>query len=593
MAIRGNNGDQAMVVLLEAATRKLLSQALIGGKDELQWFRWAGNNRLLLSVSSVGRFYETEMRFTRLLSYDLPSRTFTIIGNRKQEGPIGDDLLYVDPAGQFVLLAIQRTIFDWPSVWRFSLNAGEEKQAKQVQPPKDSVWDWYADDAGTVRMGLDYTRGRLKVWYRKAPEGNLEMVVKINKEDADDKIWDVARLFANTDEGYVIDRAGDTMALRTFNYATRTAGETVYQNLDWDLSEADMGADGKPSAVYFTDDKDRVVWLDPRMKAIQARLERALPGSDVWVISRARDDSRMLVYSGREDDPGALYVFTVATRSLEFVANYRPAIDPRQLATPKPVSYVARDRTLIRGYLTLPRGREARNLPLIILPHGGPYGVRDSLAYDDEVQFLANRGYAVLQPNFRGSGGFGEAFENIGDGEIGRKMQDDLDDGMDWLVRQGIADAGRVCVVGASYGGYAALWSVIRNPERYRCAASFAGVTDWKKQLSYSNRGFDSNSRKDWTNTVIGDVKDFNLDTISPSRQAARLTRPVLLAHGEKDSRVPFSHFKSMRDAAARAQVPIEQLVFKEAGHGFDKPADEQRWYETLEAFLTKNNPAD
>jgi dipeptidyl aminopeptidase/acylaminoacyl peptidase len=209
------------------------------------------------------------------------------------------------------------------------------------------------------------------------------------------------------------------------------------------------------------------------------------------------------------------------------------------------------------------------------------------------VQFLANRGYAVLQPNYRGSGGYGEAFEELGKGQIGRAMQDDIDDAMDWAVAEGIADAKRVCVVGSSYGGYAALWAAIRNPERYRCAASFAGVTDWKKQLAYDRSFLSRKGARKHKERVRGADEEFDLDLVAPAVQAARLTRPVLLAHGEEDSNVPFKQYKLMRDAAAKAGKPIELLPFAEEGHGFDKPENQAKWLDTLETFLGKHNPPD
>ena len=164
---------------------------------------------------------------------------------------------------------------------------------------------------------------------------------------------------------------------------------------------------------------------------------------------------------------------------------------------------------------------------------------------------------------------------------------------MDWAVAQGYVDGKRVCVVGASYGGYAALWAVTRNPERYRCAASFAGVTDWNQQLSYSRDFFTRKGAKKWRSRVRGDEPGFNLDIVSPVQQVARLTRPVLLAHGEDDTTVPFKQFKALRDAAAKAGKPLELLTFAKEGHGFDKAEDETKWLDTLEAFLARNNPAD
>jgi len=580
------------IAILDSEQRKLVFHLNVGEKDELEWFRWAGSERLLAAISSTSHLYGEEISYSRIMGFDLRTQTFANIV-MKHMGPVGDDLLYTDPAGQYVLLSIQKSIFDWPSVWRFDLDRKDEEQATQVQAVKDGVFRWYCDDQGNVRMGLEFTGSKLKVWYRKLPGDDLKVAVRLTKDDFEDKVWDVVKLFAGSDEGYILKKAGNTVALRKFNFATRTPGDIVYQNPQWDLTDFDVGLDGKPRAAFYIDDKMRAVWFDDQWKTLHARLEKALPGTDIWVTSRAIDDSRMLIYSGREDDPGALYLYTAAKRSLEFLGDYRPQIDHALLATPKPIAFTARDKTVIHGYLTLPRGRPAKGLPLIILPHGGPYGIRDILAFDDDVQFLANRGYAVLQPNYRGSGGFGDDFDKLGDGQIGRRMQDDLDDGMEWLVQQGIADPHRVCVVGASYGGYAALWAVIRNPERYRCAVSFAGVTNWKKQLSYSVRAIDKDEWRDWAKKVRGDDEKFDLDSISPAKQIARLTRPVLLVHGDKDSRVPFSQFKEMRDAAQRAKAPVEPLVFAGEGHGFDKPEDRQRWFENLEAFLARNNPAN
>jgi dipeptidyl aminopeptidase/acylaminoacyl peptidase len=301
----------------------------------------------------------------------------------------------------------------------------------------------------------------------------------------------------------------------------------------------------------------------------------------------------MLVWAGNEANPGQTFLFDAAKRSLDSFSAELPDLDRSLTASPKPIRYTARDGTAIYGYLTLPRGRPAKKLPLIVMPHGGPYGVRDKLEFDSTVQLLANRGYAVIQPNYRGSGGYGESFAELGAGQIGRAMQDDLDDAMDWAVKEGIADPARVCMVGASYGGYAALWAAIRNPERYRCAVSFAGVTDWKKQLKYDANFFTRKGAKSWRTRIQGEDANFDLDLVSPVAQIARLTRPVLVTHGEDDSNVPFKQFLLLRDAATKAGKPIETLTFAGEGHGFADDANEARYLDAIEAFLAKHNPAD
>lgn len=587
------SGGKSSVAVLDTETRKPLRRFDMPPAHELEWYKWAGPDRVLLSVSTIVPWFGDEARATRLLVSDLTTGTTSVIA-KGDIGLEGDDLLYTDPAGQFVLLAMQRTIYDYPSVWRFPLDGTAAKTGREIQRPQHGIWEWFADDAGVVRMGLEFSVDRTKVWYRKTETEPLRAIAKLTEDNVDDQIWDVIRIASGSDEGYALkpDDSG-RIALRKFNYATRTPGDTVFAVPGWDVTDYELDKANQPLAAYYTDDRSHVHWFDPKMRTLQAKLGRAMPDTDLSIRSQASDDSRMIVWASHENDPGTYYLYTAATRRLDAFSAARPALDPALLARPKPVSYTARDKTVIHGYLTLPRGRPAKNLPLIVLPHGGPYGVRDWLRYDGDVQFLANRGYAVIQPNYRGSDGYGTNFEDLGEGQIGRAMQDDLDDAMDWAVAQGIADPKRVCVVGSSYGGYAALWAVTRNPERYRCAVSFAGVTDWKKQLKYDDKFFTSKGRRKWRSRVTGTAAEFDLDLVSPVVQISKLTRPVLLTHGDDDTNVPFKQFVLMRDAAAGARKPLETLVFPKEGHGFSKPENEQKWYETLDAFLAKHNPAD
>lgn len=595
MAFTILQNGQKLLVVSDPVNKQGQWRLNVSGKTELNWFRFAGSDRLLFSVSGTSKLDGEDVRFYRLYVVDIPSRSMSYVG-RKEEGILGDDVLYTDPDGQYVLLALQTDIYSYPSIWRFPLDGTATKNGKQVQAPIDGVWDWYADDVGVVRMGVEYGEGYRKIRYRTKPEDPLKVIATLTKKDNENTFYDTIRIITGSDEGYMIQTGllGETRLVK-FNYATRQVGEVIYQKAGQNLTDFSFGRDNKPAAVYFTDETDRIVWLDPKMNKIQGALNKALDEPDVSITSRSKDDTRMLIWAGGDNDAGAYYYFDNTAHKLDLLAVQRPALAGVALPRPKPIDYKARDGVTIHAYLTLPLGREAKGLPLIILPHGGPYGVRDMLDYSDEVQFLANRGYAVLQPNFRGSDGYGEGFAGLGEGQIGRAMQDDLDDGMDDLVKQGIVDPKRVCIEGASYGGYAAAWAVIRNPERYRCAASFAGVMNWKRQLSY-DRNFFSNSaaKKKWRNRVAGgEDGKFNLDLVSPAVQAGRLARPLLLAHGDKDTNVPFSQFKLMSEAAAKTSPPIETLVFEGEGHGFDKPEDEEKWYSTLEAFLAKYNPAD
>nr|WP_137678012.1 S9 family peptidase [Parerythrobacter lutipelagi] len=581
------------VVLFDAATRQPTGKFGTGEKYDIEWLRWAGNSKLLVSISESGDFYGDEVLYTRLLLVNLATLETHYLeprGSRRRASVVdGDNVIHVDDAGRYALVSMQKAVNEYPSVLRFELN--EDKSPSTVQHPRPGVWTWYADNTGVVRVGTGWYRNRLRVYYRANGDKDLELVAKFEEDDPIERFWDVAAIIGGSDQGYVL-RSNDNgrVGLHLFDYAKGEIVETIYENPDWDLDSVSI-RDGKPYAAYYTDDRERVVWFDEDRKRMQSMLDSAMKEEQVWISSSSEDGSRMLVYGGGENDPGALYVFSPNAKKLDQFAELRPGVDFRQLARPMGVTYQSRDGKDIRAYLTLPRGREAKGLPLIILPHGGPYGIRDKLEYNDEVQLLANRGYAVLQPNYRGSGGYGEAFMELGRGQIGRQMQDDLDDAMDWAIEQGIAAKDKVCVVGGSYGGYAALWAVIRNPERYRCAASWAGVTDFDSQLKYDRNFFTRKAGRRWRERVEGGA-DFDLDSISPASNAARLTRPILLAHGEDDSVVPFSQFKKMRGALEKTDADVEYLVIEDEGHSFTKWQNEKAWYDALLAFLAEHNPA-
>ena len=241
-------------------------------------------------------------------------------------------------------------------------------------------------------------------------------------------------------------------------------------------------------------------------------------------------------------------------------------INPDQMSATTHPRYAARDGLGIPAYLTLPKGSAGKNLPTIVMPHGGPF-VRDSWEYDAFVQFLASRGYAVFQPQFRGSTGYGKSFVEKGYGQWGRALQNDLDDGLDHLVKTGVADSKRVCIVGASYGGYAALWGAIRNPERYRCAASLAGVTDLDAQLKVNRKSFSATRYfREWKTKVAGEEK-IDLATVSPLQQAGRLKVPVLIGHGEKDEVVPVRQGRALVQALQGGRADVTSVFYAKSGH--------------------------
>lgn len=587
IAARAVVKGEERVVILDADKPEAPPRVVtIGKKVRLTELHWAGNNRLLLEVAGRQSFYGLVLPVLRLIVLDLTTGA-SRVADPKSRGFYGGDVLYADPGGSYALVASQDDAFVSPSVKKVDLATG---QAEVAEKKRADVWDWYVDDEGVVRAGIATEGRRWTMWYReKAGEPLRPIRGKVAKED--DSTVDRV-IFGRAGTGMIItnERTG-RFALYRYDFGTGSIGEAVYEHPAVDIDHVVGNAiTGEVAGVRYEDDRSRVHWLDPDLRKLQAGLDRALPNKVNDVADRSSDGQRVLVWSGGAADPGAYYLLDRKTSRMHAVMETQPLIDPDQLAPVTAVTYQSRDGLSIPAYLTLPKGRPATALPLILYPHGGPFA-RDSWTYDPFVQLLANRGYAVLQPQFRGSTGYGRAFVERGYGEWGRKMQDDLDDGVDWLVKSGKVDPKRVCIVGASYGGYAALWGAIRNPERYRCAASMAGVTDLTAQLRDNRRSFAATRYfKQWRAKVAGSQRD--LSEVSPLAHAARLKVPVLIGHGEDDERVSVKQGRAMVEALTAAKGNVTSVFYPDMGHDFDSEANLKDFMERLEAFLAKHNPA-
>jgi dipeptidyl aminopeptidase/acylaminoacyl peptidase len=582
-----NAGKEQLAIYTVAD--KQLTLINIPEKNLLLKYRWAGNGRVLISMARPVTLFGAQLLATGLISYDIRTRSVTQI-RPANGGIVGDDILYVDPAGEWLLLAFQESIFDSASVSRIDLATGK---ATRVIDSRDDVDDWYADDKGVVRAGTSTSDRGLSMIYRRTADEKFRKLPRVKSDDEDGTL-DLLHFIGGSDEGYMLsNKETGRFGLYHFNYATKQLGEHVFRNDSYDVMDFTTSDDGKAVAsVEYADDRDRIMWFDERMKRLQAQIDHALPGKDNRIVSMNSDNTSILIWSGASNDPGAYYDFVPAAHRMFLLARNNERLQPAELSETRYVSYKARDGLEIHAYLTLPTGRAPKGLPLIVFPHGGPYDIRDKLGYDPEVQFFVNRGYVVLQPNFRGSGGYGKDFYAKGEGQWGRAMQDDLDDGMDWLANQDIIDPRRACIVGASYGGYAALWGANRNPERYRCAASYAGISDISKQLKYqTNFRISPRYRKDWRRTVQG-APDFDTRTVSPIASVNSLKVPVLIMHGDADQTVPYEQSKLYADALKKAGKTFEFYTHDKEGHGFSSSTNFKDWLDRLDTFLARYNPS-
>lgn len=433
-------------------------------------------------------------------------------------------------------------------------------------------------------------------WYKPADKPTW---TKLAEFRIDEDFWVPAYVPDEPDRLVIASRQGrDTRALFDYDTVERRQVEMLAGHPTQDILSYDGIEQATFDYVATSGMRREQVWFQRDRAAMQRQIDVLLP--DRVNILSGDPRRAVLVRSYGDVDPGTWYYFDIAKKSLVTVGKARTSIDPARMRPMEVMSYKAADGLTIPAYLTRPTAltasatsaTSATSAPMIVLIHGGPLA-RDHWGWDAEVQLLANRGYLVFQPQFRGSSGFGRRFEEAGFGEWGKAMQDDITDGVRHLVAQGIADPQRICIVGASYGGYAALWGLVKTPELYRCGISFAGVTDIGHLFSdWNDLRFDKASRQ-LMKRHIGDssMSATLFDPVSPLRHAARIEAPVLLMHGREDERVPIAHGRRMRDAPEASGKKVTWVVFNEEGHGLYYQHSQVAYFEAMLDFLGKHLP--
>ena len=338
-------------------------------------------------------------------------------------------------------------------------------------------------------------------------------------------------------------------------------------------------------------DRLPVAWIDEKWAALQKQIDQVLPNA-VNVFYPPEQSKRLLVFSYSDVNPGTVYLFDLRTRKLEQLIDARPWIKPSDMAESRVIKLTARDDLPLTAVLTTPRGVLAKNLPMVVLIHGGPWIPGAQWRWDDEAQFFASRGYAVLQPNFRGTIGVGLRHLLASFKQWGLSMQDDVSDSVQWAVKQGIADPKRICTFGANYGGYAALQALVRTPDAYQCAVSYGGLTDLQlfHSVTWSDTS-DTDFNKFLFPVMVGDPDRDKavLRATSPAQNADKIKAAVMLAHGVEDRRVPLVHAERMRAALEREGKTVEWMVKNDEGQGFTKPENRVEFYTRVEAFLKRH----
>lgn len=382
---------------------------------------------------------------------------------------------------------------------------------------------------------------------------------------------------------------GNTRGLYSYQFGAPSVGAPLFVDPDHDVEGVLYDeSTGRVAGVSWATDKFEYKYFDPAMEHVKERIEKALPGQSVQIESRDKAGVNYVVEASSAQSPSTFYLFDSKAGQLSLVASAYPSLTATDLGPQRAYVYASKDGTQIQAYLTLPPGRPEKGLPTVVMPHGGPED-RDALRFDFWAQFLASRGYAVLQPNFRGSSGYGAKFRDAGDGEWAGKVLEDINGGAQQLVKDGIADPKRICIVGASYGGYAALAAATFTPDQYACAVSYAGLSDLKRDLERTVQDYGEHSQalSIWEKRMGATRFDVGkLDAISPAAHAAQVKAPILLVHSTNDITVRLEQSIEENDALKSAGKTVEFVQLNGDDHYLLEAPTRIQMLKVLETFL-------
>lgn len=468
-------------------------------------------------------------------------------------------------------------------VYRLNFITGE---MNMIAENPGNVSGWATDHDGKIRIATTTDGVNTGIMYRDSEQDEFKTILTTNFKET------LMPLFFTFDNKHIYAASNlgrDKSAIVKYDIKNNKELEVLYEHPDVDVSMLGYSKKRKVlTSISYTTWKREKVFLDDKVKNIYQNIEKELPGYDIVITDIDDDENIYMIRTYSDRSLGSNYYYDTGTDKLVKISDVSPWIKEEEMAEMIPVKYTSRDGLEINGYLTLPKGREHKNLPVVVNPHGGPW-VRDVWGFNPEVQFLANRGFAVLQMNYRGSLGYGRKFWEISFKQWGKTMQDDITDGVNWLIKEGIADPKRVAIYGGSYGGYATLAGLTFTPDLYAAGVDYVGVSNlftfmksippyWKPYLEtlYEMVG---NPEKDAK----------LLEEASPVFHVDKIKTPLFVAQGKMDPRVNINESDQMVEALKKRGIEVPYMVKDNEGHGFQNQENRFDFYEAMESFLEKH----
>ena len=566
--------NSRMNVFIQKIGEDKTTEVTFATERDIAGYFWKGNNRIIYIQDSKG-----DENF-RLFGVDKDGK------NQKDLTPfdkvragILDDLVD-NPTEMLIQMNKENPqVFD---VYRINVNTGDMKTVAQNP---GNITGWQTDHDGKLRIAITTDGVNSTLLYRDNEEQEFSPFLTTTFKETFAPLFftfDNKNLYVSSN----IDR--DKAAIVEYDIANKKEVKVLYQNPDYDVNGLSYSRKRKViEFANYTGWKQEYHFFDNETENIYNDLSSKLPGKELAITGINKNEDKLLVRTYSDKSLGAYYFYDVNTKDLKKLTDVSPWLNENDLSDQKPITYKTRDGLTIHGYLTLPKGVDPKNLPVVVNPHGGPWA-RDSWGFNPEVQFLANRGYAVLQMNFRGSTGYGREFWEKSFKQWGRTMQDDISDGVKWLIAEGIADPKRVAIYGGSYGGYATLAGLTFSPELYACGVDYVGVSNlftFQNSIPPYWEPF-----KEMLYEMVGHpVKDsVLLHDASPVFHVDNIKAPLLIAQGLHDPRVNKNESDQMVEALKKNGIDVPYMVKDNEGHGFRNEENRFDFYGAMEQFFFK-----